>query len=545
MQSLPLPETIALLGVILGILILAHEFGHFVTAKLFGVEAPEFGIGFPPRLLTFWRTRGWIQIQGKKIQIPRDFHLPPGPGGIGFEGKRQAASTREPYAPILTVGSYVKYKTRYLDGQHVLTDLQVVPPDSTDVNFASQVQNLDRGTAFTLNALPIGGFVRLSGEDDPSAPNALAAKPPWQRAIILVAGVTMNFLLAFIAFTLYATWVPQPAVVQTTQVAGIVADSPAATADIRAGDTILSVNGTNIKNNYNAMVTQIGASCDREIQVGLLRPDPRGAQSLTVRLAPHMGTEGRCMIGVRINPLLGIKIAQVAKGSLSDQIGLQEGDILVKVGDFDLLPPTTGFDLNTRIESDLAAYVQAHSKVPTTVLLVAARDGEALPVARLKIPEAVPAQDAGLGLSFHQTPLQAMGTSLLQMGDVIVAVPRALGSIASGISRGTGAGDVAGPVRIGQILSAGTPTGGLPFIINVFALLSVNLAIINLLPFPALDGGRLAFVLLEVIRRGQKVDPRKEGLVHLLGMMVLIGLIIFVFYSDIVRVLSGKSPFSP
>jgi regulator of sigma E protease len=546
MQALPLPETIALLVVILGILILAHEFGHFVTAKWFGVEAPEFGIGFPPRLLTLWRTGGWIQIQGRKIRIPRDFHLPPGLTTGLYRGENPAANPVNPASqPTMTVGSYVTYKTRHENGRLVLTDLNLVPPESADISLASPVQNLDRGTVFTLNALPIGGFVRLSGEEDPSAPNALAAKPPWQRAIILVAGVTMNFVLAFVAFTIYSTWVPQPAVVQTTQVAGVVPDTPAAAADVRAGDTILSVNGANIKNNYAAMVSQISANCDRQIQVGVARPDPRGTQTLTLRLAPRMGTEGRCMIGVRITPLLGIRIAQVAGGSIADQLGLRAGDILVRVGDFDLLPPTTTFDLNTRVEQDLATYVQDHSKVPTTVLVQAARNGEPLAPARLKIPQDIPAQEAGLGLSFHENLIQAMGDSLVQMGDVVVAVPRALGSIASGISQGTGAGEVAGPVRIGQILSVGTPSGGLPFVLNVFALLSVNLAIINLLPFPALDGGRIAFVLLEVVRRGQKVDPRKEGFVHLLGMMVLIGLIIFVFYSDIMRVLSGKPPFSP
>jgi regulator of sigma E protease len=544
-QTLPTPETIALLAVILGVLILAHEFGHFLTAKLFGVEAPEFGIGFPPRLLTFWRTGGWIQIQGRKIRIPRDFRLPRGPL-FGLTSGKTTDSTGSSAASghSLSVGSYVTYKTRSENGRLVLTELKVVPPEMADSMLASPVLGIDRGTEFTLNALPFGGFVRMTGEEDPTAPNSLAAKPAWQRAVVLVAGVTMNFILAFVAFTIYATWVPQPAVVQTTQVAGVVPDTPAAAADIRAGDTILSVNGARIENDYNAMVSAIGANCDRQIQIEVARPNPHGTQTLMLSLAPHMGSEGRCMIGVRITPLLGMRVAQVAPGSLGDQIGLREGDILIRVGDFNLLPATTGFDLNTHIEQDLAAYVQAHSKVPTTVLVQVARDGAPLPPERLKIPENIPEQEVGLGLSFHENPIQGVGDSLVQMANVVVAVPRALGSIASGIMSGTGAGDVAGPYRIAQILSVGTPTGGLPFVLNMFAILSANLAIINLLPIPALDGGRLAFVVLEVLRRGQRVDPRKEGFVHLLGMLLLIGLMIFVFYSDIV-LRAGKSPLAP
>jgi regulator of sigma E protease len=545
MQALPLPETIALLVVILGILILAHEFGHFVTAKWFGVEAPEFGIGFPPRLLTLWRTGGWIQIQGKKIRIPRDFHLPPGLTSGLYDGQTPAADASNLASnPILTAGSYVTYETRRENGRLVLTDLNVVPPESADIMLASPVQIIDRGTVFTLNALPFGGFVRMTGEEDPSAPNSLAAKPPWQRAVVLVAGVTMNFILAFIAFTIYATWVPQPAVVETTQVAGVVPDTPAAAADIRMGDTILSVNGANIKNNYDAMVSQIGANCDRPVQIAVARPDPRGTQTLMLRLAPRMGTEGRCMIGVRITPLLGIRIAQVDSGSIADQLGLRPGDILVRVGDFDLLRPTSTFDQNTRVEQDLAAYVQDHSKVPTTVLVQAARDREPLPLARLKIPQNIPEQEAGLGMSFHESLTQAMGDSLAQMGDVVVAIPRALGSLASGISHGTTSGDLVGVVGIGQVISAGTPTGGLPFVLDVFALLSVNLAIINVLPFPALDGGRLAFVVLEILRGGRKVDPRKEGLVHLVGFMVLIALILYINLPEIVRILPASLPFT-
>lgn len=545
MQSLPLPETVALMVLILGILILAHEFGHFVTAKFFGVEAPEFGIGIPPRLLTLWKTSGWIQIQGKRIVVPRGFPLPPSPAANWYEGRNRAANAPEAGSDsVLAVGTYVTYKTKQQNGKPVLTDLHIVSPSDVEAKLASPVQNIDRGTEFTLNLLPIGGFVRMTGEEDPTSPNALAAKPVWQRAVVLCAGVTMNFILAFIAFTIWSMWVPQPTVVQTTQVAGVVPNTPAAAADLRAGDTIVSINGNSVKNNYDAMVSQIGSNCDRQVQLGFERPNSRGVQALTAVLAPHMGTEGRCMIGVRISPFFGVRIAGVAAGSLAAHLGLREGDVLVSVGDFQLLPATTGFDYNTQEEQDLAAYIQAHSKVPTTLPVVAARDGSPLPGARLSIPENIPVDQAGLGLSFHDNAVQAMGAALSQMGDVVVAVPRALASIVSGITRGTGAGDVASPVRIGQILSIGAPSGGIPFVLNFFALLSVNLAIFNILPFPALDGGRLAFILLEVIRRGQKVDPRKEGLVHLVGMVLLMGLIAFAVYSDLV-LRAGKSPFAP
>lgn len=98
--------------------------------------------------------------------------------------------------------------------------------------------------------------------------------------------------------------------------------------------------------------------------------------------------------------------------------------------------------------------------------------------------------------------------------------------------------EVAGPIGIAQA-TAQVAQKGLPFLLQFTAFLSVNLALVNLLPFPGLDGGRLAFVLLEGLRRGRKIDPEKEGLVHLIGMFILIGLVLVVSYFDILRVAGG------
>jgi len=143
MQALPIYLTIPLFLVIIGVLVLVHEFGHFVTAKIFGVEAPEFGLGFPPRLVKLWHSGGWVQIQGKKIRIPRNFVVPQN----------------------VAVGSSVSYRTKRENDREVLTGLEVVDEESRGTVLSSQVQALDRGTDFTLNAIPFGGFVRMKGED--------------------------------------------------------------------------------------------------------------------------------------------------------------------------------------------------------------------------------------------------------------------------------------------------------------------------------------------------------------------------------------------
>ncbi len=546
MQVLPGPIALVLFIVILGILVLVHEFGHFVTAKRFGVEAPEFGIGFPPRLLTLWRTNGWIQIQGRRITIPRGMALPPGPMSSVLVGNNPPANAKNPEPQsILTVGSWVIYKTREEQGREILTSLQVVPPEEAEPTFASPVQNIDRGTEFTINALPLGGFVRLSGEDDPTAPNALAARPAWQRAIVLVAGVTMNFILAFLAFVVMAAIFPQPLIGATTQVVGVPANSPAAQAGVRVGDTIVSINGVNVKNNRAAMLAQIQPLCGKQVALGVERPDPKsGVQNLTLQLTPQPLQDLPCAVGVNISQAIGEKIAQVEPGSLGAQIGLRPGDGLASIGDLKMVQ-VAGTTWQMRSTSDIVAFLKDHSKVQTKLPVQIVRDGLPMQLT-LTVPENVSDQQATLGiaLSPYMNLAQATGEAWTQMATAVGLIPRTLVGIFANMSRGQDTG-VGGPVRIFQAVQEGTPQGGWPFIVFLFGSLSLNLAVLNLLPFPGLDGGRLAFVLLEILRGGRKVDPRVEGIIHLVGIMVLLAFILFVSYNDVMRLLAGKSAFAP
>ena len=98
---------------------------------------------------------------------------------------------------------------------------------------------------------------------------------------------------------------------------------------------------------------------------------------------------------------------------------------------------------------------------------------------------------------------------------------------------------VLGPVGIAQLTSEVARTGISP-LLNIIALISLNLAIINLFPFPALDGGRILFLLIEYLRRGKRMSPQREGLVNLIGFIVLIALILVVSYLDIIRIIQGK-----
>lgn len=521
MQALPIWQTVPLFLIIIGLLVIVHEFGHFLTAKFFGVEAPEFGLGFPPRLLTFWKTSGWIQIQSKKIIVPRKFNL----------GEK------------IQIGTSVLYRTEKQNGREVIVSIDPVASESTSFVQASKVQNLDRGTIFTINAIPFGGFVRMSGEEDPTAPNAFAAKPPWQRAIILVAGVTMNLILAFLLFSVLSYWIVQVDQVTTTQIVSVGKDSPAFAAGLRSGDTIISVNGINVKNDRDAMVQQLVPNCNQQVELAVERLDPKtGVQNLTLPLTPRPFNGLACALGVTVNSATGVKVGDVAPGSLAAQSGLQPGDALVKIGDFDFAADNGNVASRSEVSQRLSEYVTGHYKVKTVALLEVIRNSQLINL-HIVVPPDLPPSEATLGLDFGITPVQAMGAAVQGLATAISSVPRALSGIVS--SFGRSAGDTVGPIGMGQMVAEGTPRLGLPFLVNMVAALSLSLAIFNLLPFPGLDGGRLAFVVLEVLRGGRKVDPRKEGIIHLLGFVVLLGFIIYVSYFDVVRVLSGRSLFGP
>src|SRR5947209_15205856 len=199
---------------VFGICVLVHEFGHFITAKWAGIRVEEFGIGFPPRLVGFHKkdSGGWEVIWFSGKSNPEDTYAVP------EQHKYTNAGGVVNSIPEAIKGENVLYETR--------------PSDHT---------------IYSINLLPIGGFVRMPGENgdinDPEGhydPQSFAAKSAGKRIIVLVAGVIMNFLLAGVLFTIaYGLGEPTyPAVIAT-----VVPNSPAAAAGLRSEDTIVSVNG--------------------------------------------------------------------------------------------------------------------------------------------------------------------------------------------------------------------------------------------------------------------------------------------------------------
>lgn len=384
-------------------------------------------------------------------------------------------------------------------------------------------------TEYTINAIPLGGFVRLMGEDDPTVPGGFASAKPSVRAPILLAGVTLNVLLAYLAFTLSAFASPPYAPVQTTRIAAVAPDSPAALVELRNGDAIVAVNGQNVKDNYPALSQLLRANAGQTITLTILRGGRTLDPILVVPRANPPAGEGP--LGIALNAMVGLRVSSVQPGSVADRAGVRAGDVLVFI-----VEPLKRRALKD--QNELAQYTLAHPgwKIEWRIR----RDNALLDPIVVQIPDPLDSKDATLGLSLQTSLLDAPREAALDLWRIVVSIPTMVSQIVRG---SVPANSLIGFVGIYQATGEVAQRGGPIALVEFLGLLSLNLAVVNLLPFPALDGGRLVFVLLEWVRGGKKIDPQKEGLVHLVGIAVLLSLMVLITFFDVQRLLSGHSIF--
>ena len=379
-------------------------------------------------------------------------------------------------------------------------------------------------TEYTINAIPLGGFVRLLGEEDPTVPGGFASAKPSIRVPVLLAGVIMNFVLALLVFTLTASITPPYESVQTTTISDVAADSPAALAGLRANDTIVAVNGQNINNDYPTFRQIIRDNAGREVMLTVVRKN----QTLDpIPVVPRVNPpKDEGPLGIRLNGWVGIRVRAVAPGSIADNAGVRAGDVLLFFVEA---------QRPLRDQNELAQFTQAHPgwKIEWRVQ----RGTQLSDLIVVQIPQPLDPKDATLGLNLEMPLIEAPIKAVQNMWTVVVSIPTMVGQVFAGSA---GANAFVGPVGIYQFTGEVAQRGGPIALLQLLALLSLNLAIVNLLPFPALDGGRLVFVVLEWLRGGKKIDPQKEGLVHLVGLAILLGMMLIISYFDVLRLIAGQ-----
>lgn len=377
------------------------------------------------------------------------------------------------------------------------------------------------GIAYTLNALPFGGFVRLTDEDRPTVPGSFASKSPAVRAAFLLAGSAAHFLLAFAIFFGSSLSSPTYEQVTTTRITAVAPASPAYEAGLRPEDVIVSVAGVEVENDYHRLRRQVEQFAGQEIELVVERD---GQVLPPIHIVPRAApppNEGP--LGVGLGAWVGIRVTGVEPGSVADTSGIRAGDLLISVANHRVLD-----------ERDLAAFLEERAGWRMSVRL--ARDGEILSPIFVQIPDDIPEREATLGLSFHPSVPAALAAALRSVGQVMANIPIGLAEVIRGTAP---ANSVLGPIGIAQVTGEVAKLG-VWTLLEFTALLAATLAVVNLFPIPALDGGRLVFVVLEALR-GRRIDPRKERYVHLIGMAVLLSLLLVISFFDLQRFFRGES----
>lgn len=324
-------------------------------------------------------------------------------------------------------------------------------------------------TVYSLNFLPIGGFVKLLGDDEVEAipakesNRAFFAKSKKVRVVALLAGVVMNFALAVFCFSVVYSKMGIPEVTDKVRVVGVLPDSPAQKAGLRQDDVILVAGGKKIKNNQDFLeITKENFGRQMKIEVAREKDNPCKKEVLGAWPELEISCHGENMVFTVI-PREEAPEGEGPLGVVISQVEMKFYPFYKQI----FLGTVEGF------------------------------------------------REAFAWLSLVVISLLGMLYKLVTSG----AVPK----------------EVAGPVGIFQITGEVGKMGVLS-VLQFIGVLSVNLAVINILPFPALDGGRLLFVAVEAAI-GRRVKARAERLAHSIGMAILLFLILMITINDIARIL--------
>ena len=395
--------------------------------------------------------------------------------------------------------------------------------DIFSIGFGPRLFGFKRGdTDFRLSAIPLGGYVRMAGEQpgDENAldPRSFQAKARWQRAIVIIAGPLMNVVLAIgIVTGLFMHEFRRlddgsgPAVISSVE-----ANSAAAQAGLQAGDSVVRFNDHKDPD-WQYLETQAALNANHAISIAVERQGQRINLSVTPRMDPK---EGVGTIGW--TPLQRLLIGKVQAGSPAEAAGLKPGDMLFAVNGQRIAGPET-----------VQRAVASSGGQPVELELARAGRTQTISVTPVKttdpkLPRYLMGVEFGTveKLSFKNAFVQSVRFNR-QNGLMIFQM---LGSI---LERRVSPKSVAGPIAMAK-MSSDALRQGMLYYLELMAIVSLNLAIFNLLPIPILDGGTLLLLIIEMLLQREVSVNIKETVLKL-GFVFLMMVVVFVLYNDISR----------
>lgn len=502
---------------VLGLIILIHELGHFYFAKRAGVLCHEFSIGMGPLL---WST--------KRGDTQYSIRLIPFGGYVMMAGEDQDTSMIKPGNMIRLVieNGVVKKivvdlknkKYSSLDIVKVLTvDLYGKEGDlfvTVDEDGEHRKYTCDRD----------GYYVLLSGEMQFSPfEKSMESKTKWERFLAIFGGPLMNFLLAIVAFFIVGALTGVPTYDEPT-VGYVAEDSVAEMYGFEEGMTIVSIDGKIVENWEEISVA---LEIQDSYEISYLIDETLYSETITPKF--YIYSAGFASDYTRTDALI---LAVLSDDTLAGRAGLEIGDELTKID---------GTEVSTWVE---VTDTFNRNVDGTQMTLTVIRDGEELDYViepyglDVISTQGVGLVDSEIGISPESSfsLVHAFTYAFAGTWDSVLAIRDTLSLLVSNDQ--VGVDDLAGPVGIYTITSR-LVDGGIVAIISWLGLLSVNIGVLNLLPIPALDGGRLVFLGIEALT-GRRVNRNIENRIHTLMYFALLAFLAYVTWNDLLRLFNLK-----
>ena len=381
-------------------------------------------------------------------------------------------------------------------------------------------------TIYSINAIPLGAFVKSVGENDPTVPRSLASKGPWTRLLVYAAGPLANFFLAFILLSIFFALPTSVVAGNGVMIHSTVENSPAEEAGIKPGDIILEIDGKPVST-WGELQNIINSSEEGEEITLLVQRD--GSRNVVRGLVPRFDpTLQRRAIGIL---LCWNMVSQVKEGSPAYEAGIRPGDTILSINEQPVY--------NTESMSAVLNSIGKGEEINLTLL----RGQEGISASMIQELDSAQ-QIEGIKLRWvDNTHIEQKRLPVWKAaysgGNFIIHMPSMIIDAIPLIKEDPSKALV-GPIGAGQLTVEAVKFFGPSNLLFMAGFISLALGLFNFLPIPPLDGGGMLVAFIEGVRRGKRLSPRAVRLAYAIGTAFIITLAIMVTFSDILRLIRGE-----